>query len=406
MYDLVIIGGGPAGVAAGVYAARKKIKTVLITDSFGGQSLVSDRIGNWIGEKEISGFDLAQKMEAHLKAQKDIEIVEGEWVVSIERTTLSHPESAAGGEGSFPWRDSSLPTGVQNDRGKGGVQNDKRDRYSDSPPLIIRHPESAAGGEGSPNVGVNPRFMIKTKSGKTYAAKTILLTAGSRRKKLDVPGEKEFEGKGVVYCSTCDAPLFDGKDVAVVGGGNSGLEAVVDLLPYAQTIFLLHHGSALKGDPLTLEKINPVRNSPPQGPSGAQGTGDLPAQAGISNGVKADTKVRIILNAETQSVSGEQGVTGLVYKDLATGDVQTLAVQGVFVEIGIVPNGELVKGMCEINRLGEVTVNHGTQKTSCPGIWAAGDATDVLYKQNNISAGDAVKAVLNIYDYLRGVERT
>ncbi len=325
MYDLVIIGGGPAGVAAGIYAARKKIKTVLITDSFGGQSLVSDRIGNWVGETEISGFDLAQKMEAHLKAQKDIEIVDGEWVTSIERTLGNQHQS--------------LP---------------------------------AQAGAG---IGINQRFLVKTKNGKSFATKTILLTVGSRRKKLNVPGEKEFEGKGVAYCSTCDAPLFDGKDVAVVGGGNSGLEAVVDLLPYAQTIFLLHHGAALKGDALTQEKL------------------------------QADPKVRIILNAETQSISGEKEVTGLVYKNLVTGDVQTLAVQGVFVEIGIVPNSELVKGMCEVNKLGEVTVDHRTQKTSCAGIWAAGDTTDVLYKQNNISAGDAVKAVLNIYDYLRGVER-
>ncbi len=343
MYDLVIIGGGPAGVAAGIYAARKKIKTVLITDTFGGQSLVSDHIGNWIGEKEISGFDLAQKMEAHLKAQKGIEIVESEWVTSIERTTMSHPEP------SF------------------------MSRFETS---SVSHPESASSAdEGPSNVSVGPCFMVKTKDGKSFATKTVLLAAGSRRKKLNVHGEKEFEGKGVVYCSTCDAPLFDGKDVAVVGGGNSGLESVVDLLPYAQTIFLLHHGSALKGDPITQEKI------------------------------KADPKVHIILNAETQSITGEKGVAGLIYRDTVSGDMKTLSVQGVFVEIGIIPNGDILKDMCEINKAGEVIVNHKTQKTSCAGIWAAGDASDVLYKQNNISAGDAVKAVLNIYDYLRGVER-
>ncbi len=327
LYDLVIVGGGPAGVAAGIYAARKKIKTVLITDIFGGQSLVSDDIGNWIGEPHISGFDLGQKTEKHLKSQEGIEIIEGDLVKKIEP------------------------------------------------------------------IGRN--FKVSTENGKVFETRTVLLTAGSKRKKLEVPGEKEFEGKGVVYCSTCDAPIFGGKTVAVVGGGNAGLEAVVDLLPYASKIYLVHHSAALKGDPITLEKIHPVRNSPPQGPSGAPSAGE------ISNGVKTLPDVEVILNAEVQKIIGEKNVTGLEYEDKVSGAVKKLDVEGVFVEIGIVPNGSLVENIASLNFRGEVVTDPKTQATSHVGIWAAGDATDGLYRQNNISAGDAVKAVLNIYDYLR-----
>ncbi len=302
MYDLVIVGGGPAGVAAGVYAARKKMKTVLVTDAFGGQSLVSADIQNWIGEKSISGYDLAQKMEAHLRAQ-EIEIDDGD-----------------------------LATGI-----------------------MVVQPY---------------KFEVKTKNGKVFETKTVLIVSGSRRKKLNVPGEKEFEGKGVVYCSICDAPLFGGKNVAVVGGGNSGLEAVRDLLPYAKGIYLIHHGAELKGDKGTQEK---VLNRP---------------------------NVHVVLNAETQSIDGKTGVEGLTYKDLKTGETKKLEVQGVFVEVGLLPNSDIVKGLVDLNDHGAIKINFQTQATSREGIWAAGDVADSLYRQNNISMGDAVKAVLNIYDYL------
>jgi len=188
---------------------------------------------------------------------------------------------------------------------------------------------------------------------------------------LEVPGEKEFEGKGVAYCSTCDAPIFAGKEVAVVGGGNAGLEAVMDLLPYASRIYLIHRNDALKGDPVTQEKI------------------------------KKESKVEIILNAETQMIMGEKTVTGLKYRNKVTGEVKKLPVQGVFVEIGIIPNGDLVKDLISLNFRGEIITDPKTQATSQVGIWAAGDATDGLYRQNNISAGDAIKALLNIYDFLR-----
>ncbi len=303
MYDLIIVGGGPAGVAAGVYAARKKIKTLLITESFGGQSVVSADVQNWIGTKSISGLDLAKNMEEHLRAQEDIEIADGERVASVAK----------------------LPDGS---------------------------------------------FEIKTESGKSFNTKFILLASGSRRKKLDVPGEKDFEGRGVVYCSICDAPLFKNKAVAVVGGGNTGLEAVMDLFPYASKTYLIVRSDAPKGDAITLDKV------------------------------KAHENVTIIANAETQAILGKDFVTGLQYKDKTSGEVKELPVDGVFVEIGEVPNSDIVKGLVNMNERGEIIVDHKTEQSSDPGIWAVGDVSDVLYKQNNISAGDAVKAVLNIYSRL------
>lgn len=302
MYDLLIIGGGPGGVAAGVYVARKRMKTVLVTDSFGGQSLVSADIQNWIGTKSVSGFDLAKMLEEHLRAQdpESLDVIDSDLVKSLTKT--------------------------------------------------------ASG------------FMAITKKGRTIEARFVLVASGSRRKKLNVPGEHELDGKGVAYCSICDAPLFSGKPVAVVGGGNAGLEAVRDLIPYATTIYLLEYTETMRGDAVTLEKI------------------------------QADPKVRLITMAETMEILGTTGVTGLRYKDRKTGAAQELKLEGVFIEIGAIPNSDFVKGLVELNKFGEIVVDHKTQQTSNPGIWAVGDVSDVLYKQNNISVGDAIKAVLNIYE--------
>ncbi len=300
MYDLAIIGGGPAGVAAGVYAARKKIKTVLITDAWGGQSNVSENIQNWIGTKSISGYALAKNLEEHLRDQEDIDIKQSR-VLKVE----------------------------------------KKD-----------------GG-----------FMLTLTEGETLEVRLLLVTSGSRRKKLGVPGEAHFEAKGVVYCSTCDAPIFKNKTVAVVGGGNAGLEAVLDLFPYASKIYLLIRSNAMKGDPVTQEKV------------------------------KQSDKTEVLYGALTQEIKGEVFVKSLVYKDAATGENKELAVDGVFIEIGSIPNSDFVKEFVTLSPLGEIIVDHKTQRAGT-GIWAAGDVTDVLYKQNNISMGDAVKTVLNIYEFL------
>ncbi len=308
MYDLVIIGGGPGGVAAGVYAARKKMKTALITDSFGGQSLVSNGIENWIGTKSISGFDLAKSLEEHLRAQADIDIVDGD-----------------------------LATGVA-----------KRD-------------------DGT--------FAVTTKNGKSLETKYILLTSGSRRKRLGVSGEDAFDGKGVVFCTTCDAPLFGGKTVAVVGGGNSALEGVEDLLQYASKVYLIVRSEVLRGDPITQEKV------------------------------KSHPNVEILWNTVVEEIKGStnepQFVNGIKYKNIKTGEEKDLPLDGVFIEIGLTPNSDFVKDLVTLNEIGHVVVDHKTQQTSCPGIWAAGDVSDVLYDQNNISVGDAIKATLNIYDKIK-----
>ena len=214
-------------------------------------------------------------------------------------------------------------------------------------------------------------FLVKTREGKEIQTKYILLACGSRRKRLGIPGEDAFDGKGVVFCSTCDAPIFKDKTVVVVGGGNAGLESVHDLFPYATKIYLMVRADSLKGDQVTQEKV------------------------------KANPKVEIIYNAEPQEILGDKFVNAIKYKDKISGTVKDLAVDGVFVEIGSMPNSEIVKGLVNINERGEIIVNHQTQETSSSGIWAVGDVSDVLYKQNNISAGDGTKAVLNIYDHLR-----
>ena len=311
LYDIIIIGGGPAGSASAVYAARKKLKTLLITESFGGQSIVSADIQNWIGDKHISGFDLAKKFEEHVRAYPDVvDIKMPEKAVKIRSVKCQEPE-----------------------------------RVCD--------------------------FEVETNKGNTYTGKTLIMVAGARRRKLNIPGEKELEGKGVAYCSTCDAPVFADKKVAVVGGGNAGLEAVQDLFPYASEIYLLEYSEALKGDPVTQEAI------------------------------KKNPKLKqIIFNAQTLEVLGDKMVTGLKYKDRKTNEDKELALDGVFVEIGSIPNSEMVKDLVELDKYGQILIDSKHASTSHTGIYAAGDITDDPYKQNNISAGDAVKAALAAYGYL------
>ena len=304
IYDLIIVGGGPGGVAAGVYAARKKIKTLLITNEFGGQSNVSADIQNWIGTRTISGFDFTKALEDHLRAQEDVEIIDDDSVGSVKREA-----------------------------------------------------------EG---------LTVATKGGKAFKTKTVLIASGGRRRKLGIPGEAELNGRGVFYCSTCDAPVMKDKSVAVVGGGNAGLEAVVDLLPYAGKIYLLVRSDLLKGDPVNQEKA------------------------------EQSAKVEVIFNALAQEILGEGMVSSLRYLDKKTDEKKELEVQGVFVEIGSEPNSDFMGDLVRLNEKKEIVVDPKTQAASLPGIWAAGDVTDGLYKQNNISAGDAVKAVLNIYDFLKG----
>lgn len=299
-YDLAIIGGGPAGVAAGVYAARKRLKTVFITKDFDGQSAVSTDIQNWIGTVSITGADHAKSLENHLKAYAGdiVDIHKGEWVKGVKKSGQD--------------------------------------------------------------------FTIETDKG-TYSAKTILVTSGSRRKKLEAPGAEEFDNKGLTYCASCDGPLFSDMDVAVIGGGNAAFDTAAQLVAYVKSVTLLHRRDEFKADPITVEKI------------------------------KQDPKVKVITNVEIERVKGEQFVNGLVYKDKKTGKSVELPVAGIFVEIGSLPNTDYIKDVVKLDEYNHIIVDPRTQKTTTDGIWAAGDATDGLYHQNNIAAGDAVKALEDIY---------
>ncbi|PIR05268.1 hypothetical protein COV56_03675 [Candidatus Kuenenbacteria bacterium CG11_big_fil_rev_8_21_14_0_20_37_9] len=303
MYDIIIIGGGPAGVAAGIYAARKKMDTLFIAENFSGQSVVSHEIENWIGVPKISGFLLAKNLEIHLRAQKNIEIKSPERARKIKEK-----------DGNFI------------------VETDKSE----------------------------------------YETRTVIICIGSRRRRLNIPGEKEYAGKGIAYCSTCDAPLFKGKQVVVIGSGNASLEAVKDLINYAKEIHILNRSETIRGDAVSFEKIK-----------------------------KAPNFKGVINNAIAKEVRGGIFVEKLVYTDTKKNIDKDLSVQGIFVEIGSIPNIDITNNLVKLNHLGEIIVDHKTSATSKLGIYAAGDVTDSVYKQNNISAGDGVKAALSACDYLK-----
>lgn len=301
-YDLAIIGGGPAGVAAGVYAARKKLKTIFIADKFSGQSVVSPDIQNWIGTPNISGIELAKNMENHLKqyAEDIIEIKEGEKVENISK---------------------------------------------------------------------DDGFKIKTNK-ETYTAKTVLVTTGSHRRRLQAKNADELEHKGITYCATCDGPFFKDKDVVVIGGGNAGFESASQLLAYTKSVTIIHRSEKLRADEVTVKKLSENSN------------------------------FKVILNANTKEILGENSVTGLIYEDAKTGETHEIKTDGVFVEIGNIPTTSFVENLVDLNNYKSIIVDPKTQKTSKEGVWAAGDCTDGLYHQNNIAAGDAVKALEDIYLYL------
>ncbi len=305
MHDLIIIGGGPAGIAAGVYASRKQLKTLLITKEWGGQSIVSPDIQNWIGTPNISGDKLAKDLEEHLRAYAD------EWVTILENN------------------------------------------------LVTTIAKTAAG------------FSVTTESGETHEARALLIASGSKRRQLPAEGAAEFEHKGLTYCASCDGPLFSGQDVAVIGGGNAAFESAAQLLAYAKNVTLINRGADFKADPVTVEKVLQAEN------------------------------MTAITNATVTKVRGENFVTGLFYEQAGT--EHDLAVSGIFVEIGMIPNTDFTNEVVELDEYNRVKIDPWTQKTSTPNIWAAGDCTNVKYHQNNISAGDAVRALEDIYVTLKTV---
>ncbi len=304
-YELAIIGGGPAGAAAAIYAARKRLKTVLVTAEWGGQSVVSTDIQNWIGTPALSGAELAENLRKHVEAHV------GEWL------TIVAPA------------------------------------YAES---LTPHDDSVE---------------IALRDKKVFKANAALVTTGANRRKLEVPGAAQYDQKGLTYCASCDGPMFADKDVAVIGGGNAAFESALQLLAYCKTVTLFNRGDVFKADEISVAVA------------------------------LANPKMKVIKNSEIVAVEGGQFVTGLRWKDSASGKEELLPVEGIFVEIGLLPNTEWIGNALEMNEIKQIKVGPRTQRTSHPRVWAAGDCTDGLYHQNNIAAGDAIKALEDIYIYLR-----
>jgi NADH-dependent peroxiredoxin subunit F len=304
IFELIIIGGGPAGAAAAVYAGRKQLDTLIIKKEWGGQSVVSPDIHNWIGTQSISGEKLANDLKSH-------------------------------------------------------VENFK------SEILKIENEEVTLVAKNSQNI-----FVVTCKSGKIFNSKTILITSGSNRRTLDVLGASELEHKGLTYCASCDGLFFAGLDVVVVGAGNSAFESALQLLAYCKSVTILVRSQNIKADPLTVEAV------------------------------KKDVKAKIILDATPVKVLGTNKVEGIVYKDVSDAE-NTLSVSGIFVEIGQIPNTNFAKDLVKIDEIGKIEIDPWTQKTSESGAWAAGDCTNIKYHQNNIAAGDGIKALEDIYQFIK-----
>jgi alkyl hydroperoxide reductase subunit F len=297
MYDLIILGAGPAGITAAIYAARKRLNSLVITKDVGGQAAISAAVKGYKGYQYITGVELVKKFEDHTKEFK-IEIKEGEEAVEVKK--------------------------------KNGV------------------------------------LEVKTDKG-VYEARSLIISTGARPRTLKLPGENEFKNRGVTYCATCDAPLFVNMDVAVIGGGNSALDATMQLMKIANKIYLINKNSTFRGDEVMREKI------------------------------EASDKVTIFTNANPLEILGDRLVSGIRVE--IDGKQETLKVRGVFIEIGSTSNSDFVAEPIERNQRGEIVVdNHN--KTSAPGIFAAGDVTNVPQKQIVIAAGEGAKAALSANEYL------
>ncbi len=299
LYDVIIIGGGPAGLSAAVYAARKVLKTLLVSKDIGGQVAWTYDVDNYLGFSQVETADLIAKFEEHVE-KYGVEKLVGVEVKALELT--------------------------------GKIKK------------------------------------VITDEGKTYLTKTVIIATGKRPRPLNVPGEKELIGMGVTYCSTCDAPLFADLDVAVMGGGNSALEAVIDLMKVARKVYMVSL-TPLTGDEIIRDK---VISSP---------------------------KVEIFIKYKALRIEGESTVEGIEIESLETGEKKRLDVQGIMVEIGLLPNSELVLDTMEINRIGEIVIDSRC-RTGVSGIFACGDVTDVPYKQVIVAAGEGAKAALSAYDYI------
>ena len=305
LYDLIIIGGGPAGITAGIYAARKKLKTLLITKEWGGQMTKANEIQNWPGVKKISGMNLINKMIEHLKSF-EIEIKENREVIDLDK--------------------------------KGD------------------------------------NFLVRDND-EQYEAKAMIIATGKIPRTLNIPGEEEFKGKGVSFCATCDAPMFKNKEVAVIGGGNAGFGTAMDLVKYATKVYVLEFLEEMKGDPIMKEKL--------------EKTG----------------KVEFHTDVAVKEIKGSKFVESLVYEDRKTSEDHELKIEGVFIAVGMMAKAGFAEKLVELNEIGEVKIDRNNN-TKTPGLFAAGDITDVKYEQIVIAAGEGAKAALSVDDFLNKSQNT
>ena len=303
-YDVLIVGGGPAGAAAAIYAARKGIRTGIVAERFGGQVMDTLAIENFISVKATEGPKLVMALEEHVK-EYEVD------VMNLQRVVKLVPGSEDGSQ------------------------------------LAEVHLENGA----------------------ALKARTVIIATGARWREMNVPGEQEFRGKGVAYCPHCDGPLFKGKRVAVIGGGNSGVEAAIDLAGIVGHVTLLEFDHDLRADAVLQRKLYSLPN------------------------------VSVLKSAQTTEVTGTEKVNGLVYKDRTSGEAHRLELEGIFVQIGLLPNTDFLKGTLELSRFGEVIIDPRTQ-TSVAGVFAAGDCTTVPYKQIVIAMGEGSKAALSAFDHL------
>ncbi len=299
-FDVLVVGGGPAGAAAAIYAARKGIRTGVVAERFGGQVMDTMAIENFISVKYTEGPKLVASLEEHVK-EYEVDVMNLQRVAGVVPGENLHE--------------------------------------------------------------------VKMDNGASLKAKTVIVATGARWREMNVPGEKEFRGKGVAYCPHCDGPLFKGKRVAVIGGGNSGVEAAIDLAGVVAHVTLLEFADDLRADAVLQKKLYSLPN------------------------------VTVIKSAQTTEVTGTEKVDGLVYKDRVSGTVHRVELEGIFVQIGLLPNTDFLKGTVELSRFGEVIVDAKGQ-TSVPGIYAAGDCTTVPYKQIIIAMGEGAKASLSAFDHL------
>ncbi|SFP19813.1 alkyl hydroperoxide reductase subunit F [Ectopseudomonas composti] len=303
-FDVLVVGGGPAGAAAAIYAARKGIRTAIAAERFGGQVLDTMAIENFISVKETEGPKLVRALEEHVK-EYEVD------VMNLQRASALVPASSEGG-----------------------------------------------------------LHEVKFENGASLKAKTVILSTGARWREMGVPGEQEYKAKGVCFCPHCDGPLFKGKRVAVIGGGNSGVEAAIDLAGLVAHVTLLEFADTLRADAVLQKKLYSLPN------------------------------VTVIKSAQTTEVTGDgQKVNGLVYKDRTAEELHTVELEGIFVQIGLLPNSDWLKGSVELNRFGEIIVD-AKGATNIPGVFAAGDVTTVPYKQIVIAMGEGSKASLSAFDHL------